>query len=304
MRIRAILTLCGISLLWGSGWTVAPLLAQTAAPCAAAALTFALAAAFLRAVLLGLRFGSVREAREAIPVRISLRLALGMLAFPTALLLAAGEHGVSGWVPLLYAFLPLLAAGSAWSPAMIVAIGAVLLLLGGTVPLTPMKLLWAVPALAGVALQAFALRYAARQLRGASARALLASLGLQCAVAAGLLGVGSLFFDAVPKVAPPSQWSGFSLTGLLCLAIAGTALTYAGLYWLLARGTLAPWQAAVAQWLQTLLAVAESAALARTWPGWQSLAGALVLAGCAWSVLGAKPADQPPSIAAQGTLRP
>ena len=301
--------MCGISLLWGSGWIVSPLLAQTTAPYAASTLTFALAACFLGAYLLALRFARSSEAGASVPLRVSLLLALTMLACPLALLTAAAQHGVSGWVPLLYAFLPLLAAGSAWSPAMIVAGGAVFLLLNGTVPLSTGKLIWAAPALAAVASQAFALRYAVRLLPGSCARAVLRSLAIQCAFAAGLLGPASLLFDPAPRIAPLSQWGALPAAAALYLAIPGTALAYAGLYWLIARGACAPQQAAVTQWLQTLLVVAESAALAHTWLGLQSLAAAAVLAGCIWFVLRAPyadqtpPLDRQPSIAAQGTPR-
>ena len=303
MRTPAILALCGISLLWSTGWIASPLLAQTAAPYAAATLTLALSGCLLGAFLLALRFGRGRAATAAVPLRVSLLLALTMFACPLALLPVAAQHGVSGWIPLLYAFLPLFTAGAAWSPAMIVAVGAALLLLNGTVPLAPVKLLWAVPALAAVASQAYALRCVARLLPGFSTRAVLGSLAMQCAFAACFLGAASLLFDPAPRLASLSQWSAPSAAAALYLAVAGTALAYAGLYWLLAHGC-APQQAAVTQWLQTLLVVAESAALAHAWPGLQSLAAAAVLAGCAWFLLRApQPLDPQPSIATQGTPR-
>ena len=281
--MRSLFLLCGISLLWGSGWIVVPLLAQTAAPFAASGLTFAAAAVVLGAASLAGRFPAHRKADARVPLRASLLLALTMLACPLALLLIAGRHGVSGWVPLLYACLPLFTGFAAWSPAMVLAPGAVLVLLNGIVPFSVTQTLWALPVLAAVATQAFALRYAARGLRRASLRALLRSVALQCVLAAALLAAGSLFFDPSPRLAP--QWNAFSMGALLLLAVATTALAYAGLYWLLARSVLAPRQVAVTQWLQLLVAVGESAWFAHTWPSWPMLAAAAILAGCAWSVL-------------------
>jgi drug/metabolite transporter (DMT)-like permease len=214
-----------------------------------------------------------------------------MLAGPLALLILAQGHGIAGWVPLLYAALPLLAGvgTEAWSPAMIVAVGAALIMLNGTVPLTGSKALWAMPALAAVATQAFALRYARRNLQRVSLRTLLRSLALQCALAAVLLAAGSWLLDPSPRLAPLAQWNVFSAFSLSLLAIFGTALAYAGLYALLARGTLQPRQIAATQWLQVLVFFAESAFFARVRPPWLSLGAAAILVACCWSVLQASP---------------
>ncbi len=278
--------LVGISLLWGSEWILSPLPAQVAAPFAASALTLAFGAL----LLLGASVLMPR-AGPGTSLRINLLLAVTLFAAPIALLIEAGRHGASGWIPLLYTMLPLFLAFAedAWTPAMALAPGAALVLLNGTVPFTPGKLPWAAAALAAVALQAWALRSISCRLRG---RAILPALGLQTAAAAALLGLGSLLADPAPRLAPPGQWSALPFISLLLLAALGTALPYAGLVWLLTRTPFRPPQVAVTQWLQLLFAVGGSALLTRARVPWAVLAAAGALLGCCWGVLRRSAADQ------------
>ncbi len=288
MRLQ-IIVLCGISLLWGSEWIASPLLAQVAAPFAASALTLTCAALFL----LGTSCFLVSPG-PAVSFRINLLLAFALFAAPLALLIAAGQHGAAGWTPLLYSMLPLFVAfaDGAWMPAMVLAPGAALVLLNGTVPFAPRNLAWALAALAAVASQAWALRLLARALRG---RPIVRALGLQAAMAAALLYLGSVWLDPAPRLSPFAPWSALPVESLVLIAALGTALPYAGLYRLLARGPLRPEQVAVTQWLQLLVAGAESAAFAHARPGWPWLAAAALLAVCCWSVLRArfKPFESP-----------
>ncbi len=264
-----------MSLLWGSGWMAAPSLAELAAPFAATALIFALAAS-------GLLWISLQKPARRLPWRAHLTLGAALFAGPTALLVVAGQHGIGGWTPLLYSFLPLLTAGERWSPAMAIAPGAALLLLNGTVPFAPGKLVWVLLALFAVGLQAWALRYAARQLLGCS---VAANLARATAVAGALLAFGSLVFDPSPRLAPPTQWNAGAAGSLLLLSVFGTALPYAGLYALLAGDAYKPEQVAVTQWLQTMVMVGESAVLARAHPSWTLAGAAALLLGCCRSVL-------------------
>ena len=266
------LVLFGMSLLWASGWIAAPMLAQAAAPFAASSLVFALAA---------LSLFCMRPCRPALPLRTNLVLSSTLFTLPTALLLLAGQHGVGGWTPLLYSFMPLLLAfaGEGWTPAMIAAPGAVLVLLNGTVPFTTEKLLWAVPVLAAVGLQAWSLRYAAAHLPG---RAVGRSLAAQLAVAAALLACMSLLLDPRPLVGGLASSVSAALVGL---ALLGTAVPYAGLFFLLQQGRLRPEQIAVAQWLQTLFAVGESAFFVRAHPSTAVYAAAGALLVCTYAVL-------------------
>ncbi len=212
-----------------------------------------------------------------------------MLGAPSALLLFAGLHGAGSWVALLYATLPLFTAffKGRWSPAMVVPIGSVLVLLNGTVPFTCNKAGWAIPVLVAVGLQAFALQFAGSQLHSMSLRGLLFSMSLQSIAAAALLALGSALLDPIPRLA----WA--VTPASLLSALLGTALPYALLYRLLVRGVIAPHQAATTQWLQLLVAVLEGTALARVWPSWQSCAAILTVLVCTGIVLQPEENSQP-----------
>jgi len=280
--VRGTLPLGGMSLLWGSGWLVPQ---PSLPPFATASLVFALAA-------LAVGLGSLAtQPGVSASLRTSLTLGLAMLGAPAASLLLAGLHGAGSWVPLLGALLPLFTAFSLgrWSPVTVVPVGAVLVLLNGTVPFTWSKAIWAVPVLAAVGLQAFAFQFAARQLRGVSACGLLRSMACQSMAAAALLVLCSVLFDASPRFA-------WAVPASLLPAILGTALPYALLYFLLARGVMAPHQAATTQWLQFLVAVLEGAALARVWPSWQSCAAILAVLVCTGIVLQPEENSRPPHL--------
>jgi drug/metabolite transporter (DMT)-like permease len=303
MRMRAILMLCGISVLWGSGWIFAPLLAEVASPYAAAALSAALACvamALLWTILRLLTF-TVRS----VPLLLTLHLVLVMLGLPACLMIFAGRHGASAWEILLYAMLPLLVAmaDQSWTTPMIAAVGAVLVLFGGEIPFTLRVMAWALLGLAAVALQAYGLRLAARALQGFGWTALTGSLALQLGVAAVLLACCSLLFDAAPRIAPLGQWTTTALGALAWLALPGMALTWMLFYRLLAHGPLTPVQVAVGQWMQTLLAVLESAILLHARPSWQMLVALAALAVCAWMVLRPEQDSQPASIVLRDTPR-
>lgn len=222
--------------------------------------------------------------QAGIPLQTGLTLGFTMLGAPSALLLLAELHGAGSWVPLLYALLPLVTAFSSgrWSPVLVVPMGAVLVLLNGTVPFTWNQwnqwnqAAWAIPVLGAVGSQAFALRFAATHLHGVSLRGLLGSMALQSVVAAAFLVLGSTLFDPSLRLA----WT--AIPASLLPALLGTALPYALLYRLLALDEVAPYQAATAQWLQVLIAVLEGAAVARVWPSWQSFAAALAILVCTW----------------------
>jgi drug/metabolite transporter (DMT)-like permease len=303
MRTRAILTLCGISALWGSGWIFSPLLAEVAPPYAAAALSAGVAC-FALALVWAVLHLFARPA-AGVPLRRTLVLGLVMPAAPVCLMIFAGRHGAAGWEILLYAMLPLLVAiaDQSWTTPMIAAVGAVLVLFGGEIPFTPRVMAWALLGLAAVALQAYGLRLAARALHGFGWTALTCSLAVQMGMAAALLGACSVFFDAAPRIASAGQWTITALGALCWLALPGTALTYLFFYRLLARGPLTPVQIASGQWLQTLLAVLESAFFLRARPSWQMLAALSTLAVCAWMVLRPEQASSPASIVLRDTSR-
>ncbi len=261
------------------------MLGQIASPFAASAVVFGLAGLALLPLAAVLR--PPEAAAQAVPLRTSVFLGMLLLTVPAALLTLAGQHGIAGWTPLLYAAMPLLLTlvSGAWSPAMILAIGLVLVLLNGTVPLEMQKLPWVLVALAAVASQACALHLAAGMLPKRSLRQLAGSLMLQLASASVVLALLSLFLDPHPRIAPVAQWSALQFSSLALLSVFGTAGAYLLLLWLLARTVLSPAEIATTQWLQTLITVVESALFAHYLPPPLSLIAAAVLLGCVATVL-------------------
>ena len=279
---RDLAILFGISLLWGSAWLLAPSLRQAAAPYAADAVSLFLSGC----LLLGFSFFRLGSGAP-FPLTVSAQLSLLLFAVPQTLLILAGQHGIGGWTPLLYSLMPLILAFSdgVWTSAMAVAPGAVLVLLNGTVPFTPAKVFWALPVLAAVLCQAYALQMLHRACRGrGSGRA----RGLQLLLAAVVLAAASAALDAPPRV----PLAAGSVLAVPLHAILAVALPYCGLFFLLTRGALSPAQVAATQWLQTLAAAGMSLLLTRARPPGIVLLAACALLVCLVSVL-RQPESQP-----------
>ncbi|HEY0785594.1 MAG TPA: EamA family transporter, partial [Acidobacteriaceae bacterium] len=180
------------------------------------------------------------------------------------------------WTPLVYAGLPLalsIAAGKLRMVA-VVGVGAMLVLLNGSLPLGPERLLWTLPVVAAVGLQGWSLGYARRQGRAASS---LGSVMLQCLTAgAGLLVAAALAREAaLPGV---RSWTPVQLVAAAGIVVLATAAAYPLYYRMLA--VLEPAQAAGSQWLQTVVAVAEAAWLLGQRPRAAMAGAALMLVGC------------------------
>jgi drug/metabolite transporter (DMT)-like permease len=308
MRSLPGLALVGISILWGSSWIVSPLLSEVAEPFAATALVLSTAAVILGVAcgLLSLKkvpFQSAQSDSTGVHIPHTALLTLLMFILPTLLLAAAQHLGSAGWTPFLYAFLPLLLAfpGGSWQAAMIVAVGAVLVLLNGTVPVAVDRMPAAALALAAVLSQGSALWLSRKWLFGKRMDALLASLIMQLLIAAATLALLSCFFDKLPQVAARALWQPAPLLSICLLGVLGTAVPYAVLYWLLARSTFEPYQLATSQWLQTLVLSAESAWFARIMPPWLAWAAAVVVVAATVLVIRQDPDAQAVPVVFRGS---
>lgn len=294
-----------ISLLWGSAWIVDPLLAGVAQPFAASACVYGVAACALTVAALLLR-GLVSKAnrRTGLPSGLSLLLGILMLALPTALLTVTRIHMAGSWLPLLYACLPLGLALSdgLWLPAFAIAVGAVLVLLNGTVEVSPAKMLWAVPAACAIAVQGYAMPLASKRMGSISVRGIVRGVALQCWVACALLALCSVLADTAPRLAAPSAWADLPLAALLLLAIPGTAFAYCLFYGLLGGEHFRPFQIATTQWLQFLVTAAESAYFARIIPPGLAWIAALVLMGCVAVVLSQPRGQSVPAVVSDGSI--
>ena len=284
-----IIVVFALSFVWGSDWIANQLVSEQGEPCALASLRYLLGAFVLGGFLLVRRGQRAPGTRTAIAgLRSNLLLGVTMFAAPYLLLWWTAMHGAAAFTPLVYAAMPLgllLAAGELRGVA-IVAMGAMLVLLNGSLPLTAGKLVWTLPLVLAVALQGWSLLYARRHYAAAAS---LAGITVQLSSAGLLLGMASLLLERVPRLQPLQSWAVSALLALAALAIVGTAAAYPVYYRLLE--TLAPAQLASTAWLQTLVAVGESAWLLRQRPGWTMVGAAAVLLGCAYNLLRGVPDD-------------
>jgi drug/metabolite transporter (DMT)-like permease len=282
--------LLALSLLWGSSWIANEMLREQAGPMRLTMLRYLLGgvicavASGARALVLRLRLrgqGAGRASGAPATRWFAVSVVLGCTFFgvPDLLLVWAAQHGSAAWTPLVYAGLPLglwLAAGELRVPA-ILGVGAMLVLLNGSLPVSAGRLGWVLPIVAAVALQGWSLVYARRHLAAAGS---LRGVAVQLLVAAGMVRGALLLW---PEAVRNEAWPGSSLGALCLLAVLGTAVAYPLYYRLLS--TLEPGQLATSEWLQTLVAIAESAVLVHQRPGWAMIGAAGALVGCAAVVL-------------------
>lgn len=302
--------LLALSLVWGSSWIANEMLRDQCGPLQLAMLRYVLAAFFVASALCVQqiyhrlrRGGMTRPARNhsladhksppqlagqlsggaaGAPdhgwIVVSVLLGCTMFVLPDLLLIWSGGHGAAAWTPMIYAGLPLvllLTAGELRMPA-VLGVGAMLILLNGSLPLTASKLLWVLPIAVAVLLQGWSLVYAQRHCAAASS---LRGVIVQMVTAALLLWASVRVSHEVPGAQSPLCWPVSSRAALCLLAGLATAIAYPLYYQLLEK--LEPAQLVVSEWLQTLVAISESAALLHHRPGWPMVGASAVLIGCA-----------------------
>ncbi len=304
---RSIAMLLGLSLVWGSTWIANDTLRHQSGPLRLAMLRYLLAGLFVACVFCArLIYGWLRRGghtgrlqthsscgldlqqqfagpdkqavREYGWIGVNLLLGCTMFVVPDLLLVWSAGHVAAGWVPMIYAALPLgllLMAGDLRTPA-ILGMGAMLVLLNGSLPITAGRLPWILPIAGAVGLQGWSLVYAQRHCAAASS---LGGVMVQLVAAAFLLrAMINLWHE--PSLADSLLRRPVAPLGALCmLAGPATAVAYP-LYYRLLQG-LEPAKVAISEWLQTLVAICESAVLFHLRPSWMMIGAASVLVGCA-----------------------
>ncbi len=275
--------------LWGSEWVLTAPLQSFATPQQSTAWQLLLVG--LLVVLCGV---PPRGSEARAGATSGMALGLGLVGGPSVLIALAAQHGIGGWPLLLFSLQPLLFGLGAgrWSLPMTLAPAAVYVLLQGSTPLPWRLLPWLATALAGVALQAWALGIAKTRLRGLSPRAVRTSAAVACAIASVCMFATSLLLDAQPRLTWPLLWPSDAWLSAAGRIVVCGALPY-WLFWkALASPALQPEQAATVQWVQTLVMVGESAASARAQLSLLTAVAFLGLAGCIAVVLWSRP--EPP----------
>jgi drug/metabolite transporter (DMT)-like permease len=257
-----------LALLWGSEWMLTAWL-----PAEPPLLSLSLRYAAASLVLLP---WALRGQRVQMPRRDLLSVALvgaGLLALPQ-ILLVVSMHGISpAWSLLALGAVPVLLAigGQGQISTAVCGFGGVLLLLANNLTIHPAQLPWLLCPLAAATILAFTLTRAAAMREQLAGRSLGAALFVQVTVAAALTAAAAAVIERQPLA-----WSAGQAVGLAVGALLATVAAYVVFYWLLLRA--GPARMAMLQWVQLLVAIAESALLAATRPGWEFLAGALLIA--------------------------
>jgi drug/metabolite transporter (DMT)-like permease len=283
IRFKLWFAFAALGLVWGTTWVASDNLAQQVPALLAAAVRFLLAALLLLPPILlkGLKLPRGRS------LWIVPMLAATMIALPSVLLLWARQHVESATVTVSFAAMPLIVAlltpGKAVPrsalQAAIVALGAMVLATGASLRISQAAGA-AVVLLAVVSIGVSSL-VARREL--ASLSPLVAGAGL-LAVAAPLLLLARLVLER----AQAAEWNGNAIVSVALLAVA-TAAAYPVYFWLLQQ--LEAYQLATVQWVQPLVAVAETAAFLRLRPSLSMIAGTVIALVCLWVVMRARPED-------------
>ncbi len=298
MNRRTALAFVFIGLLWGSAWIPTTEILKEIPPLRAGALRFAIAAAFtgLLTIPSRLRPGKTPARITLALFRNAFVLSVAALALPYALIAWAALHLSPAGIPVLYAFMPLVAflmsreSGTGAITALVIGISGVVMLVAQGISYSLAQLGGALVVLGAVVLGAFSLKYAKTHLRNPD---LLLSSAIQFAFAAVVLGMASFITERTQPPAPNAQailW--LPVFWLLMLGIVISGMTLPLLYWLLTQ--LEASQAALLQWISTLVAVSEAALLLHARPTPEQAIGAACIVGAALWLLTHGEAVTPP----------
>jgi drug/metabolite transporter (DMT)-like permease len=283
VRTKLWLAFASLGFVWGTTWVASDNLADQVPPLLAAAVRFLLAALLLLPAILLKRLKSPRDRS----LWILLMLAVVMIALPSMLLLWAQQHVESATVTVSFAAMPLVVAlltpgkgvpRSALQATIIVP-GAMVLVAGASLRIS--QAAGATVLLLAVALIGASSLVARREL--ASLSPLVVTMGL-LGTAAPVLFLASLLLER----GQTAEWNGSAMASVALLAVA-TAAAYPVYFWLLQQ--LEAYQLATVQWVQPLVALAETAAFLHLRLSLSMTAGTVIALLCLWVVMRARPED-------------
>ncbi len=298
MRVRGVIGLAGLGLLWGSEWILGPEV-RWLPPLEVAALRCLFAAVVLAPAL----------ARAGKPIlawpvfRANLMLVLLLVVGPSLLVTWGARSASSGSVAVSFGMVPLWTAlleGSLarWLSATVLGVGGVALISANALPASAREipgvlcLVLAAGCIAWGTMRATEQMKASGELRSISPAA---CVSMQMLMASAVLG-------ALSAVGPQEKAAGWTLPAVgavVALGTFGTAGGYVLFFTLLRR--LAPVQGGAVQtgavqigavqWLTVMAAVGESALIFRQRPGLEMVAGAAVVLAAIGLLLRAEPEE-------------
>jgi drug/metabolite transporter (DMT)-like permease len=254
----------GLSLLWGSEWILTSSL--PAQPrLRALALQYGISAALLLPWVIRRRLWR-RSLRCIAHVVI---IGTGILCLPQILIFASNGK-LSPVLPLVaLATVPVLLAigGRLTISPSVCGLAGVLFLCDQGLYIAMRESLWLLLPLAAACLLACALAGAEFHMQEIS---VVEALFVQCLVAAPLLGIASQLFEHEPLT-----WSATAAIGFVVNAALTTVCGYLLFYWLLSK--FGAGRVSMLQWMQPLVATAESVVLMHIKPDWTVIAGAILI---------------------------
>ncbi len=264
MRNVPLIGFLALSLLWGSEWMLAASLPPQPV-LLALAIRYAIAAIVLlpwaiRGRVWGMRKRGIVGAAltgACIMCLPQILIALSDKRLPPGLFLAALAA-----VPVLLAI-----GGRGTITTAVCGLAGVLFLTGNGLSLSLHQAPWLLLPLTAASALAWALTRAETERTGIPPAA---SLFFQCAVSALLFAAASRLEER-----QSIDWSASTVLGFTASAVVVAVCGYLLFFWLLSR--LGASRLSMLQWTQTLVATTESAALMRIRPGWESIAGALLI---------------------------
>ncbi|MEO6829918.1 MAG: EamA family transporter [Acidobacteriaceae bacterium] len=290
MKIRIVLAMIVLSLVWGSTWMAIRVLVLQVPPMHSAAVRFLLASAILLP-LIQIKKLPWPTGRG---LRATLVLSLTMIAVPSALTFWSEQRLSSGLTALIFGAMPLMTAiltpwmagrsvpRTAWQ-AMIVGLGGMGLVVSGAISTSLWQAVGAVAVLAAVALYAGSSVYAKEALESVHP---FVSTAIQFFLGGIWLGIFSLIFER----GRTSAWSTQAIIAVVFLSIFASALSFTLYYWLLHH--IEAYELTSLQLIVPIIAVGEGAFFMRESVPWTMIAGAAVVLGSVVFVMRAKAADE------------
>jgi drug/metabolite transporter (DMT)-like permease len=257
-----------LGIVWGSAWVAADTLAESVPPLHGAATRFLLAALLWIPVLLWKRIRLPRGRA----LGFVLLLSVSMIVLPFVLIMWAQRHASSVTITVLFAAMPLLVGLLAPDDmprgamqATVVGLGGIVLAMGASFSVS--QAAGAAVALLAVAITGASAVLARRELRAVNP---LATTALLSGTAALLLFLASMAFER----GQAAQWNRSAVGAVIFLGLVAGAPAYALYFWLLQQ--LEAYKVTTVQWVEPLVALAETALFFRPGLSLSMVAGSAV----------------------------
>jgi drug/metabolite transporter (DMT)-like permease len=301
-KLRVRLVYGGLCLIWGTTWLAIRVLVQEVPPLRAAAIRFVIGAFVLAPLVLWRRPALPHSRREW---RALFILGITAQAMQFGLLFWAEQFVSSSMTAVIFSATPLtVALLTPWLTGKSVPRGAILSLLvamGGIAYLfqidlraTPQTFTGGLLILGAVLSSAFTSVFAKKEVSGVDPSL---ATGVQLMVGAAILST----LSAAVESGKSSEWTTRSIGALLFLAVFGSAIAYAGYYWLLRH--VPAYKASTIALVVPFIAILEGALILREMITLHMFTASVVVLGAVAVALFAR-SDEPAELRLSGPRAP